>query len=112
MHEVIKSITIKKLFKGLKMMRDMGVRNFLRRVYGMFYSTQKGCIYPISLSEFEIRPDLNFLLLELPPRYVPMMPNGIGYVHNILKNVESVFRCWMPISSVITGSTLIESSIK
>ena len=31
-----------------------------------------------------IQPGLDFLLLELPPRYQPMMPNGIGYVHNVL----------------------------
>jgi len=31
-----------------------------------------------------VQPELDFLLLELPPRYQPMMPNGLGYVHNAL----------------------------
>lgn len=83
--ELIKSLTIRNIFKGFKMMRELGVRNFLRKVYGIFSATQKECIYPISLPKLEIRPDLDFLLLELPPRYVPMLPNGIGYVNNILK---------------------------
>lgn len=42
-------------------------------------------IYPIDIPSIEILPNLDFLLLELPPRYMPLMPNGIGYVYNILK---------------------------
>lgn len=40
--------------------------------------------YPCDIPIFNIKPNLDFLLLELPPRYMPMMPNGLGYVHNIL----------------------------
>jgi len=35
--------------------------------------------------ELKVEKDLDFLLLELPPRYMPMMPNGLGYVHRILE---------------------------
>jgi radical SAM superfamily enzyme YgiQ (UPF0313 family)/tetratricopeptide (TPR) repeat protein len=40
--------------------------------------------YPCDVPKFQVKPRLDFLLLELPPRYVPMMPNGVAYVHNIL----------------------------
>ena len=41
-------------------------------------------LYPLDIPAIAIQPGLDFLLLELPPRYQPMMPNGIGYVHNVL----------------------------
>ena len=41
-------------------------------------------LYPLDIPSIAIQPSLDFLLLELPPRYQPMMPNGIGHVHNIL----------------------------
>ncbi len=40
--------------------------------------------YPCPVPTFSVQPNLDFLLLELPPRYLPMMPNGVAYVHNIL----------------------------
>jgi radical SAM superfamily enzyme YgiQ (UPF0313 family) len=40
-------------------------------------------IYPIDIPEVEIKPDLDFLLLELPARHA-LMPNGLGYVHEAL----------------------------
>ena len=40
--------------------------------------------YPCDIPTFKVQPDLDFLLLEIPPRYFPMMPNGLSYVHNIL----------------------------
>ncbi|MFZ5644985.1 MAG: B12-binding domain-containing radical SAM protein [Bacillota bacterium] len=42
-------------------------------------------IYPIDIPDIEVLPGLDFLLLELPSRYMPFMPNGVGYVHNLLK---------------------------
>ncbi len=42
-------------------------------------------IYPINIPEIEVRPELDFLLLEFPPRH-SLMPNGIGYVHSALKH--------------------------
>ncbi|MFC1829958.1 B12-binding domain-containing radical SAM protein, partial [Thermodesulfobacteriota bacterium] len=44
-------------------------------------------IYPIKIPDITVQPDLDFLVLELPPRYMPFMPNGIGYLDNILKDV-------------------------
>ena len=41
-------------------------------------------LYPLDIPAIAIQPGLDFLLLELPPRYQPLMPNGIGYVHNVL----------------------------
>lgn len=49
-------------------------------------------IYPIQLPAVAIRPNLDLLLLEPPPRYIPMMPNGIGYVHNILRKCGIAFQ--------------------
>lgn len=40
--------------------------------------------YPMEIPAIEIQLGLDFLLLELPPRYQPMMPNGLGYLHNVL----------------------------
>jgi len=44
-------------------------------------------LYPVvtPIPPVEVQPGLDFLLLELPPKYIPMMPNGVGYVHNILE---------------------------
>ena len=41
--------------------------------------------YPFKIPSIEFRPGLDMLLLELPPRHMPMMPNGLGYVHSILR---------------------------
>ncbi|MBU1720772.1 MAG: hypothetical protein KKA07_17030, partial [Bacteroidetes bacterium] len=45
-------------------------------------------IYPLNIPSIDVQAGLDFLLLELPPRYMPFMPNGLGYVHNILKTSE------------------------
>jgi len=45
-------------------------------------------IYPIAIPPIQFEKDLDFLVMELPPRYMPMMPNGLGHVANILKNIE------------------------
>jgi len=45
-------------------------------------------IYPIDVPEIKFDENLDFLLMELPPRYIPMMPNGLGHVSNILKNIN------------------------
>ncbi|MFC1546266.1 B12-binding domain-containing radical SAM protein [bacterium] len=39
-----------------------------------------------SIPAVEIKPGLDFLLIELPARYQPLRPNGIGYVNNIIKD--------------------------
>jgi len=45
-------------------------------------------IYPVQLPEITVESGLDFLLLELPPRYLPMMPNGLGYVDKTLERVS------------------------
>ncbi|MEW5766364.1 MAG: radical SAM protein [bacterium] len=49
-------------------------------------------IYPIEIPEIKFLPDQDFILLQLPMRYMPMMPNGLGYVHNILKRTRIRFQ--------------------
>lgn len=41
-------------------------------------------VYPHLNPELEIESGLDFLLLDLPPRFLALLPNGLGYVHNIL----------------------------
>ena len=48
--------------------------------------------YPIEIPPIDFLPKQDFILLELPPRYMPMMPNGVGYVHNILKKMGIPFQ--------------------
>lgn len=47
----------------------------------------KTTFYPISIPEVSVAPELDWLIIETPPRYVPMMPNGLAYVYNILRGV-------------------------
>ncbi|UCD79743.1 MAG: B12-binding domain-containing radical SAM protein [Desulfobacterales bacterium] len=73
---------------------------FLRKFYGVrkiikymgldlenFFS-----IYPMNIPPIAIQPNLDFLILELPPRYEPFVPNGLGYVYNILKDTNTRFQ--------------------
>lgn len=67
------------------------ISSYARRIYN-FVKVNKSnkirYIYPINIPEIKIHQNLDFLLLELPMRYMPFMPNGIGYVHNILKDLK------------------------
>ena len=38
----------------------------------------------LGIPAVRIQPDLDFLFSERPPRYQPLLPHGIGYVHNLL----------------------------
>jgi len=49
-------------------------------------------IYPIAIPPIEIQEDLDFVLLDLPARFLGMMPNGLGYVHNILASTGARFQ--------------------
>jgi len=44
-----------------------------------------GTIYPIEIPEIEFLPDQDMILLDLPARMQAQIPNGLGYVHDILK---------------------------
>jgi radical SAM superfamily enzyme YgiQ (UPF0313 family) len=45
-------------------------------------------IYPIEVPEIKFLPDQDLLLIDCPSRNLAFMPNGIGYVHNALKNTS------------------------
>lgn len=42
-------------------------------------------IYPVDIPDFYVEENLDFLLMDPPPRFLGIMPNGLGYVHNILE---------------------------
>ena len=50
-----------------------------------------GTIYPIELPDIEFETGMDIILIDLPQRYMPMMPNGLGYVYNALKAAK--IRC-------------------
>lgn len=88
-----KFLSVNKLLNIGRLLKNMGVRWFFREVHRKAYSIMKRSIYPISIPPVEIHPELDFLLVELPPLYPPMLlPNGIGYVNNILKKCEIRFQ--------------------
>lgn len=49
-------------------------------------------IYPIDIPPIEVQNDLDMLLLDLPGRMLGMLPNGLGYVHNIIKRTGVNFQ--------------------
>jgi radical SAM superfamily enzyme YgiQ (UPF0313 family) len=50
-----------------------------------------GTIDPIDLPDIEFVTGMDMILIDLPQRYMPMMPNGLGYVYNALKSAN--IRC-------------------
>jgi radical SAM superfamily enzyme YgiQ (UPF0313 family) len=49
-------------------------------------------IYPIDVPEIEFEAGLDMLLIDVPARNLGLMPNGVGYVHNALKQVNVKFQ--------------------
>ncbi len=49
-------------------------------------------IYPKQIPEIVFEKGQDMILLELPPRYQPLVPNGIGYVNNILRTTGIRFQ--------------------
>lgn len=47
------------------------------------FTEQVANIYPIQIPDIKFKSRQDLILLELPQRYMPLMPNGLGYVHNI-----------------------------
>lgn len=45
-------------------------------------------IYPIDIPQIHVEPGLDFLLIDLPARFLGLLPNGLGYVHNILNQID------------------------
>ncbi|MBI2988496.1 MAG: radical SAM protein [Deltaproteobacteria bacterium] len=73
----------------LDYLRSSPAAPLLRRIHR---AARNRHIYPIRIPDVEIERGLDLLLIESPPRYIPMMPNGIGYVHNILKKCGISFQ--------------------
>ncbi len=48
---------------------------------------REGTLYPVVLPEVSVEENLDYLLLELPPRYFPFMPNGLGYTDDSLERM-------------------------
>lgn len=45
-------------------------------------------IYPMDVPNIEFQAGLDVLVIDCPARNLGLMPNGLGYVHNALKQVE------------------------
>ena len=45
-------------------------------------------IYPIDVPTIRFERDLDVLLIDCPARNLALMPNGLGYVHNVLKRLR------------------------
>ena len=52
----------------------------------------KGVQTVFHLPPVRVDENLDLLLLELPPRYIPMIPNGIGHLYNVLKKSPYKFQ--------------------
>ena len=92
--QVFKAFLLKCKLKAspfvLKYFKSSRARLFLKRIYKILQRNIH--IYPVSIPPIQVESSLDFLLLELPPRYMPMMPNGVGYVNNILKKCGIQFQ--------------------
>lgn len=49
-------------------------------------------IYPLPIPPIRFDEGLDFLLVDLPARFLGLMPNGLGYVNNILKTTGYRFQ--------------------
>lgn len=49
-------------------------------------------IYPIDVPDIKVEKNLDVLLLDCPARNLSLMPNGFGYVHNVLKQMDINFQ--------------------
>ena len=48
------------------------------------FSIEKN-IYPIKIPEIKTKDNIDVLLIDCPSRNLSLMPNGLGYVYNVLK---------------------------
>ncbi|MBF0518202.1 MAG: radical SAM protein [Nitrospirae bacterium] len=96
----LKSIEIIKLFKPIipnyawqRIKKLKWVKHFIEsgsNVSNLFdFKTSR---YHCEIPPLKVKPNLDFLVLELPPRYMPLMPNGLGYLYNILQKCDLSFQ--------------------
>lgn len=87
--EILKPIIPKAVRQKIKNLH--WVRKFLHS--NKYDSAQyKMMGYPCEIPPMDVEPNLDFLVLELPPRYMPLMPNGLGYLYNILLKCNISFQ--------------------
>ena len=48
----------------------------------------KDIIYPLDVPEIDFQSGLDLIVIDCPARNLGLMPNGLGYVHNALKQVD------------------------
>jgi radical SAM superfamily enzyme YgiQ (UPF0313 family) len=66
-------------------LQEIGLRHLPARAWTPW---ARDIIYPIDVPEIEFEPGLDMLLIDCPARNLGLMPNGVGYVHNALKQVN------------------------
>ncbi len=71
-----------RILKVASLLRSFGDDSLPEKAWGVLQNS----IYPIEIPDIKVRNELDFALLDLPPRFYGMMPNGLGYVHNILES--------------------------
>lgn len=49
-------------------------------------------IYPVVVPDIRFETDLDMVLIDCPARNLALMPNGLGYVHNVLKKLPIRFQ--------------------
>ena len=74
-------------------LRDIALDNFELIPDHCFVPIEKN-IYPIVVPQIKFEKNLDMLLLDCPSRNLSMMPNGLGYVHNALKQTDLKFQTY------------------
>ncbi|OHD83363.1 MAG: hypothetical protein A3D90_03030 [Sulfuricurvum sp. RIFCSPHIGHO2_02_FULL_43_9] len=69
----------------LAILENENWRSLPRKVWQIY---DQNVIYPVVIPSISFEHDLDFLLLDLPARYMAMAPNGLGYVHNLLSTLD------------------------
>lgn len=84
-----------KMHKALKWLRLIynvvrisGCRNLWKLICAKFQRD----IYPIDIPPMAVETKLDFLVIDIPARSSPMVPNGLGHVYNILKDTGVRFQ--------------------
>jgi hypothetical protein len=50
------------------------------------------CIYPVDIPPLKIEKNKDFILMDMPARFMGLLPNGVGYVHKILQKTGCNFQ--------------------
>lgn len=70
----------------------VSISRLIKRIVPAGILSNYATIYPIRIPGIEFLPDQDLILIELPQRYTPMMPNGLAYVHSIIKKIGVRFQ--------------------